>query len=51
MLSNANNVAQVEAIGAIEFGGNGKSFAENYADYNNALTAVHVRTMLCKCWL
>ena len=30
MLENASTVAQVEAIGAIEFGGNGKTFAENY---------------------
>ena len=38
MLENASTVAQVEAIGAIEFGGNGKTFAENYAtDYNEAL--------------
>ena len=30
MLENASStVAQVEAIGAIEFGGNGKTFAEN----------------------
>lgn len=38
MLENANTVAEVEAIGAIEFGGNGKTFAENYGkDYNEAL--------------
>ena len=38
MLENASSVAQVEAIGAIEFGGNGKTFAENYEkDYNDAL--------------
>ena len=38
MLENASTVAQVEAIGGIEFGGNGKTFAENYAtDYNEAL--------------
>ena len=38
MLSNANTVAEVEAIGAIEFGGNGKTFAENYGkEYNDAL--------------
>ena len=38
MLENASSVAQVEAIGALEFGGNGKTFAENYEkDYNDAL--------------
>jgi hypothetical protein len=38
MLSGANTVADVEAIGAIEFGGNGKTFAENYGkEYNEAL--------------
>jgi len=42
MLSGANTVADVEAIGNIEFGGNGKTFAENYGkEYNEALnTAV-----------
>ena len=40
LMSNASSVAEVEAIGAIEFGGNGKTFAENYAaDYNEALNA------------
>ena len=38
MMENASTVAQVEAIGAIEFGGNGKTFAENYpTEYNEAL--------------
>jgi hypothetical protein len=38
MMENASTVAQVEAIGAIDFGGNGKSFAENYpTEYNEAL--------------
>ena len=38
MLGGANTVADVEAIGAIEFGGNGKTFAENYGkEYNDAL--------------
>ena len=38
MLENASSVAQVKAIGALEFGGNGKTFAENYEkDYNDAL--------------
>ena len=47
MLENASTVAQVEAIGAIEFGGNGKTFAENYAtDYNEALNKLlTVKTM------
>jgi hypothetical protein len=40
MLSNASTVDQVRAIGDIEFGGNGKTFAENYAtEYNDALNA------------
>ena len=40
MMENASTVAQVEAIGAIEhFGGNGKTFAENYpTEYNEAVT-------------
>lgn len=44
MLSNANTVAEVEAIGAIEFGGNGKTFAENYGkEYNEALNSATSR--------
>ena len=44
MLSNASTVAQVEAIGAIEFGGNGKTFAENYpTEYNEALNSAVAR--------
>ena len=44
MLSNANTVAEVEAIGAIEFGGNGKTFAENYGkEYNEALNSAVAR--------
>ena len=38
MLGNANTVADLEAIGSIEFGGNGKTFAENYpTEFNEAL--------------
>jgi hypothetical protein len=44
MLDNANTVAEVEAIGAIEFGGNGKTFAENYGkEYNEALNSATTR--------
>ena len=44
MLGNASTVAEVEAIGAIEFGGNGKTFAENYdKEYNEALNGAVTR--------
>ena len=44
MMENASTVAQVEAIGAIDFGGNGKSFAENYpTEYNEALNSAVAR--------
>ena len=44
MLGGANTVADVEAIGAIEFGGNGKTFAENYGkEYNDALNGATTR--------
>ena len=44
MLENASTVAQVNAIGAIEFGGNGKTFAENYpTEINDALNAATKR--------
>ena len=44
MLGGANTVADVEVIGAIEFGGNGKTFAENYGrEYNDALNGATTR--------
>ena len=44
MLENASTTAQVNAIGAIEFGGNGKTFAENYpTEINEALNAATAR--------
>ena len=44
MLENASSIEQVKAIGALEFGGNGKTFAENYEkDYNDALNSAFDR--------
>ena len=44
MLENASSIEQVKAIGALEFGGNGKTFAENYEkDYNEALNSAFSR--------
>ena len=46
MLENASTVAQVEAIGNIEFGGNGKTFAENYpTEYNDVELLLSVRVI------